>query len=57
MKLKTVSDDELQPVCQSNYYDFDTGKCMYPNEIKGQPCANYPDCMYKVGFPVLRQKR
>ena len=53
-KLRVVPDEELQPVCQKNYYDFDSGKCRLPNELYGRQCSNYPNCMYKVGFPVLR---
>jgi len=52
MKLKIVSNDELQPVCQNNFYDFDTGECHF-GAIK-YPCSAYPYCKLKVGFPVIR---
>jgi len=52
-KLRVVSDDELQPVCQNNFYDFDTGLCHHGSGK--YPCSAYPHCMLKVGFPVLRR--
>jgi len=51
-KLRVVPNEELQPVCQNNFYDYDTGECHHG--AKRYPCSSSPHCMLKVGFPHLR---
>ncbi len=53
-RVKIVPTEDLQPVCQGNHYDFDTGKCKYPNDLKDVECSKYINCVFKVGEPVLR---
>jgi len=44
--------ENLQPVCQNNFYDYDTGECHH--SAKRYQCSNFPYCNLKVGTPIIR---
>ena len=55
--MMRVADEDLQPVCQGNHFDFDTGECkLFVKDEKEHlhQCSKYPYCALKVGEPVLR---